>query len=261
MWWIVSVDVVILPCNHGLRLLWLQQLGTSELTPLKPSCIDLNIITYRGAVNMWPEKRQGCQNVGTERKTDTVMMRRVKQTEKKVRFSQKFPLIIHTPTHSSAQSCYKGHFCGLKIKIVRVTAPSWYVTSPAVPAAGDLLSQHISGTKWLLAALFSYISSPPRPLLCLTSLCSHFFFLVLFVSFQKMILSFSSFLFLVSPRPPLLYLHASSLLETNAQFSVFIYTNFPSADIPDVHCNPSSSSSPSSYPNLLQPPKSTSCNH
>lgn len=181
--------------------------------------------------------------------------------KKKVRFSQKFPLIIHTPTHSSAQSCYKGHFCGLKIKIVRVTAPSWYVTSPAVPAAGDLLSQHISGTKWLLAALFSYISSPPRPLLCLTSLCSHFFFLVLFVSFQKMILSFSSFLFLVSPRPPLLYLHASSLLETNAQFSVFIYTNFPSADIPDVHCNPSSSSSPSSYPNLLQPPKSTSCNH
>lgn len=95
--------------------------------------------------------------------------------------------------------------------------------------------------------------TPPSSLLCPCSLC--------ILSEDDPFIQFLSSPLLTCP--PLLYLRASnvSLLETNARFSVFIYTDFPSPDIPDVHCNPSSSSSPSSYPNLLQPPKSISCNH
>lgn len=63
-----------------------------------------------------------------------------------------------------------------------------------------------SGTKWLLTALFPHLSLSHLPL-------SSLLFLILFVSFQKMIHWFNSFLFLFSPCPPLLYLCASDVKE------------------------------------------------
>lgn len=143
------------------------------------------------------------------------------------------------------------HFCGLKIKLGVLDIVRWKLR-------GDIWRLQlfqllaICSPLWWMNWLRVCVT-PPSSLLCPCSLC-------ILVEDDPFIQ------FLSSPpltRPPLLYLRASNVspLETNARFSVFIYTDFPSPDISDVHCNPSSSSSPSSYPNLLQPPKSISCNH
>lgn len=131
--------------NHGPQLLWLQELDLSGLTPLKPSCFDLNIITYRGVVNM----RQACQSVWAQRGRQTSSWRWVeKQTGEKVGFSQTFTLITPTPAHSSLQSCCRGIVAFLWFKKKTRNSHhcsggssevSWCLTSPAVPAA-DLLS-------------------------------------------------------------------------------------------------------------------------
>lgn len=241
--------------------------ASQGLTSLNRSCVDLNIITN---MMLWTWDRRKdkfvrmCGHREEDRHWHDDEIKR-KNSVKKVWFSQNFT------DSRSVQSCWRGDMAFLWFKSgIWNSEPGWGDIGPL--QLFQLLA--ICSPLWLMNWLS--LCEPAHLRSKVTSHCSlstsHHLSVPVFISPPSVLTSFSlfclcpfgrrsfhSFLSFSSCPPVLLCFTAVDqmcpCLKTNN------HTDFPSPDIPDVHCNPSSSSSPSPEANLLQLPKSTSCNH
>lgn len=156
------------------------------------------------------------------------LMRLKEGTEKRVGFSQKFALIIPTPTGSLGQSCCKGNVAFLWFKNKAGNAERcWAGSSEVIFEVSSCSSCCWSRSPlWLMNWLAVCWSHCPASLshLLLSSL--------LFPCSLSILSSFVSYLPFSLPllsRPPLLSLCPSnvSLLETNARFNALVCTDLP----------------------------------